>query len=265
MENRFVCKAFIYFLCISLLLLTNGFHMIVAEAKELDRPMGEMISSGEVKFESRENVWKGVEPSHFPIFQGTKIKTEKGDSAVTLSNDAQVEVGQNSLVSFDRSDQICLVRGTINFRFPSTAELSVNVGNLTVIKYGSLHASKNLSAVPENGETIGSISVHPNGAVTVKSIRGALSITDQEHVVLASLSSKDTVTIPSIAARSPSKVMVAQAGETGAGSESEKSEFLGLSTWWWIGIGGAAAVGIIVGATAGHHGGGGHGFVPICP
>ncbi len=240
--------------------------MMIAQAKEIDRPIGEMFSKGEVKFESRENVWKNVEPSQFPIFQGIKIKTAKGGSAVRLSNDSQIEVGQNSLLSFDRNDQIRLIQGTIHFRFPSTAELSFNVGNLSVMKYRSLHASKNPSAVQENGETIGSISVHPNGSVTVKSIQGDLSIMNQERAVLASLSSKDTVTIPSVAAKGPSKIMVAQAGETAAGgTEAEKWEFLGISTWGWVGIiGGAAAVGVIVGVSAGGGGGGGGGF-PICP
>lgn len=267
MEKRFACRTFIYFLCISFLLLTNGFHTMIAEAKGIDRPMGEMISRGEVKFESRENVWKDVEPSQFPIFQGVKIKTGKGASIVTLTNDSQIEVGQNSLLSFDRSDQMHLTQGTIDFRSPSTAELSFKVGNLTVIKYGSLQASKNTAEVSQNSEeTIGSIFVHPNGSITVKSIRGSLSIVNQEHVVLAALSSKDTVTIPSVVAKSPSKVMVAQTGDTKTGgAETENWELWGISTWGWIGIiAGLGAVGGIIGGTAGHHGGGGHGFLPIC-
>ena len=164
MEKRFVFRTFIYFLCISFLLLANGFHTMVAEAREIGRPMGEMISRGEVKFESRENVWKNVESSHFPIFQGAKIKTEKGASLITLEGNSQIEVGQNSLLSFDRNDQMDLTQGTVNFRFPSSSELSFKVGNLTVIQSKSLHASKNSSAVsPKSEATIGSISVHPNG------------------------------------------------------------------------------------------------------
>ena len=241
--------------------------MMVAEAREVDRPIGEMFSRGEVKFESRENVWKDVEPSHFPIFSGVKIKTEKGDSAVTLADDSQIEVESNSLLSFDRKDQIHLIQGTINFRFPSTAEVSVNVGNLTVMKYRSLHASNNPSAVGENGDTIGSISVHPNGSLTLKSLQGPLSVVNQDHVVLASLSPKDTVTIPSVTANNPSKVMVALAGETGSGS-SYGGEFLGLSTetWFWIGVGLAcdAAIGAGVAIYENnktHH----HWYVPVCP
>jgi hypothetical protein len=241
--------------------------MIVAEAREVGRPIGEMFSRGEVKFELRENVWKDVEPSHFPIFLGVKIKTEKGNSAVTLANDSQIEVESNSLLSFDRNDRIHLIQGTINFRFSSTAELSVNVGNLTVMKYRSLHASKNFLAVRENGDTIGSISAHPNGSLTVKSLQGSLSVVNQDHVVLAALSPEDTVTIPSVTANSPSKGMVALAGETGSGSSSD-GEFLGLSTetWFWIGFGLTCDAAIGAGVAiyennTGHH----HGFVPVCP
>ena len=143
------------------------------------------------------------------------------------------------------------------------------MGDLTVIKSKSLQASKNPSAVsPKSEETIGSISVHANGSITVKSARGSLSILNQEHVVLAALSSKDTLTIPSVAAKSPSKVMVAQSGDTTtAGAEAEKWEFLGLSTWWWVGIiAGVAAVAIVaVAAGGGGGGGGGGGAAPICP
>ncbi len=236
MKERFVKKIFIYFLCISLLLLTNGFHTMIAEAKEINRPIGEMISKGEVKVESRGNVWKNVESSHFPIFEGVKIKIDKGASMITLDNNRRVEVGQNSLFSFDRSDQMRLLKGTVDFRFPPTAELSFKAEGLTVIKYESLQASKNPTPVSPNREdTIGSISVHPNGSVTVKSIQGSLSVVNQEHVVLAALSSKDTVTIPSVAAKSSSKVMVAQAGGTKSYSSSE--EFLGLSKWEWFWVG----------------------------
>lgn len=261
-------RIFVYFLCFSFLLLTSGFHTMVAEAKEIGRPIGEMISRGEVKFESRENVWKNVEPSPFPIFQGVRIKTEKGASIITLENNRQIEVGQNSLFSFDRNDQMHLRQGTIEFRFPSTAELSFKVGDLTVGKYRSLQASKNPSAVsPKSEDTIGSISVHPSGSVTVKSIQGPLFVVNQDHVVLAALSSEDTVTIPSVSAKSPSKVMVAQAGETTSGPEVKKEKFLGISTWGWVGIiGGVIVIAAIVAVCASGGGGGGHHeAVPVCP
>ena len=271
MGKRFAYKTFIYFLCISFLLLTNGFHTMVAEAKEIDHPIGDMISRGEVKFESRENVWRDVEPSHFSIFLGVKIKTEKGNSAVTLADDIQIAVESNSLLSFDRNDQIHLIQGTINFRFPSMAEVSVNVGNLMVMKYRSLQASKNPSAVQENGDTIGSISAHPNGSLTVRSLQGSLAVVNQDHVVLASLFPKDTVTIPSVTANSPPKVMVARAGDAGSGS-FYGDDFLGLSkdTWLWIGVAAvldAAVAGLGIAIYENNKGGHHHYYIntPVCP
>ncbi|OGP93205.1 MAG: hypothetical protein A2156_13970 [Deltaproteobacteria bacterium RBG_16_48_10] len=264
-------KIFVYFLCVSFLLLANGFHTMIAEAKEMGRPMGEMVSRGDVKFEARKTVWKDVELSQFPIFQGVAIKTEKGASLITLEGNRQIEVGENSLFSFDRNDQMHLTQGTIDFRLPSTAELSFNVGDLTVIQSKSLQASKNPSAVsPKSEATIGSISVHSNGAVTVKSLRGSLSILNQERVVLAALSSKDTVTLPSAAVKGPSKVIVAQAGETAApGAEAEPWEFLGLTTWWWVAIvTGVVVATVIIAVAAGGGGGGGRravAAVPVCP
>ena len=268
-------KIFVYFLCVSFLFLTSGFHTMVGEAKEIGRPIGEMISRGEVKFESRENVWKNVEPSAFPVFQGVKIKTEKGASLITLENNRQIEVGQNSLFSFDRNDQMHLRQGTIDFRFPSTAELRIKVGDLTVSKYRSLQASKNPSTVsPKSEDTVGSILVHPNGSVTVRSIQGPLFVVNQDHVVLAALSSKDTVTIPSVAAKGPSRVMVAQAGETTSGPEGETGKFLGIGTWGWVAIIGGVVVIAVIAAVAASSGGGDHheaaappppAPAPVCP
>ena len=89
-----------------------------------------------------------------------------------------------------------------------------------------------------------------------------------ETLFLAALSPKDTVTIPSVTANSPSKVMVAQAGGTRSGSSSG-DEFLGLSknTWFWIGVAAAfdaAAVGLgiaIYENNKGHY----RRVVPVCP
>jgi len=266
-EGMVMRTILVYFLCVSFLLATSGFRTMVAQANEVSRPIGDMISRGEVKFEVRENVWKNVEPLHFPIFQGVRIKTEKGNFAVTLSNDSQLEVGQDSLLSIDRDDQIHLIRGTVHFRFPSAAELRVKAGNLTVMKYQSLHASKNPSAVQENGETIGSISMHSNGSLTVKCLQGSLSVTDQDHVVLATLSRKDAITIPSVTANSPPKVMVAQAGETGGVWEDDNSDRRKKALFWWFLLG-TALVGGAIGAGIAiyehneeHH----HRVVPVCP
>ncbi len=239
---------------------------MVAEAKEMGRPLGEMVSRGEVAFESRKSVWKNVELSPFPIFPGVRIKTEKGASLIALEGNRRIDVGENSLLSFDRNDQMHLTRGAIDFRLPATAKLSFRVGDLTVIQAKSLQASKNPSVLsPNNEAAIGSISVHPNGAVTVKSLQGSLSVLNQKRVVLASLSSKDTVTLPSVSVNVPSKVMVAQASQK-TGDPAEPYKFLGVSTWVWTVIisGVGIAVVVVLAATRGGGGGGGTTGV-VCP
>ena len=268
MERGFAFKVWVYLLCVSFLFLASGFHTMVGEAKEMGRPLGEMVSRGEVKFESRKAVWKNVELSQFPIFPGMRIKTGKGASLITLEGNRQIEVKGKSLLSFDRNDVIQLTQGTIHFRLPSTAELNFRVGDLTVIQSKSLQASRNPSAVsPKSEATIGSISIHANGAVTVKSLQGSLSILNQESVVLASLSSKDAVTLPSVTVSAPPKVMVAQAGETKApATEEEQWKLLGLTTWWWVGIAtGVVVAAVVVAFAAGGGGGGGGGGGVICP
>ena len=248
MKKRFGFKVFIYFLCISFLIMMDGFPRTVTEAKEKGLPVGEMVSKGEVKFEARENVWKGVEPSHFPIFQGTRIKTEKGIAFVTLSNNSQIEVSPYCLFSFDQNDQFILSQGSIQFRIPSTSEINFKVGNLSILKSRALQATKDPSAAPPSSEeTIGSISIHANGSVTVKCIQGKLTIMDQGRVVLAALSSKDSVTIPSTTVGGKPPVIVAQVGEVTAAAGAET--FLGISTGGWVAIiAGAAAIGGIVAA-----------------
>jgi len=259
MKKGFAFKAWVYLLCVSFLLLASGFHAMVAEAGEIGRPLGEMVSKGEVKFESRKAVWKNVELSQFLIFPGMRIKTEKGVSLITLEGNRQIDVREKSLLSFDRNDEIQLTQGAIRFRLPATAELSFKVGDLTVIPSNPLEASKRpLPVSPKSEATIGSILVHSNGAVTVKSFQGSLSVLNQERVVLAALSSKDTITLPSVTVNGPAKVMVAQAGEKTSDQESESWKFLGLGTWWWVGIvTGVVVIAAVVAIAAGSGGGGG--------
>jgi len=265
MKKGLCQKTFIYVLSVSFLLMMNGFPGAIARAKEIAPPIGEMVSKGEVKFEAREKVWRDVDPSHFPVLQGVKIKTEKGTSSLALKNNCQIEVGQDSLLSFDQNDRLHLIQGSIHFRIPITTEIEFKIGSLWVTKYRPLQASKNpITVLPKNEETIGSITIHSNGAVTLKSIQGSLSILSEERVVLASLSSKETVTLPSVIVKTPSRIMVAQAGET-AREVEEKEKRKGEATWWWIG-GGVVAAGVAAGLGIGlsqkhHH----KEYRPICP
>jgi len=268
MKNGRFQKALVYFLSVSFILMMNGFPRGIAQGKEIGFPIGEMILRGEVKFEARENVWKKVETSYIPVFQGTKIETQKGQAIISLMNKSQIEVGENSLLSFDQKDVLHLLKGQFNFRIPIDGETNFKVGHLVITKSLPLKVSLNPSmAAPKNDDFIGSLSIHSNGSITVKSIQGPLSIVNQDHVVIVSLSPKDTVTIPSITVKSPEREMVAQAGDTTAEEkEKKKDKFLGISTWGWVGIGGgvAAIVTIVAVAAGGRGGGGGDGVVPIC-
>ena len=93
MRNRLSLKVLVYFLCVSFLVMMNGFQGMMTEAKEKSLPIGQMTSKGEVKFEAKENTWETAEPSAFPLFQGTKVKTEKGVAVILLPEDhGQIEV-----------------------------------------------------------------------------------------------------------------------------------------------------------------------------
>jgi hypothetical protein len=266
MKKGLFQKTFIYVLSVSFLLTMNGFHAAIAQAKEIALPIGEMVSKGEVKFEARDKVWKKVDPSHFPIFQGVKIKTEKGTSILALADNCQIEVGENSLLSFHQNDRLHLLQGSLDFRIPATAGMEFKVGALLVLPSRSLQASKSPSAVlPKIEEAIGSILIHSNGAVTVKSVKGSLSILNEDKVVLAALLPGDTVILPSVTVKTSSRVIVAQAGET-AREVEDKEKKSRDTTWYWVGgsvLAAAIAAGIIIGLSQKH----GHKEEcwPICP
>ena len=250
MKIGFALKAWVYFLCVSFLLLASGFHTMVAEAKEINPPLGDMLSPGDAMFESTGAVWKNVEVFEFPIFPGVRIKTVESPSLVMLQGNRQIDVGKCSLFSFDRNDQMQLIRGNIDFRLPVTTELSFRVGELTV------------TSKPVEG-TIGSISVHSDGAVTVRCFQGFLSVSNQERVVLASLSSEQKVAFQPSIVKSP-KVMVAQGEETACDEYAEGKGFLGIPWWIWAGSGVVVAAAVI--AVVATSGGGGHrDRGPTCP
>lgn len=254
LRKRFLYKTIIYFICIYLLSPISGFPKMIGEAKGIDLPIGEIVSRGEVKFETKGNVWKKVESYHFPVFKGGKIKIEKGAGMITLANHCQIEVGQNSIIYFDQNNQLRISQGRVHFRIPSENDMTLKVGSLSVTKSRPLQASKSPTLVSQKGEeVIGSLFLHSNSAVTVKSLQGSLFILSQDHAVLAALSSKESVTIPSITTSGKSKWMVAQAGEIEEKEEEERErkiadawdtgrwEYLGLSAEAWIALGYGAA------------------------
>ncbi len=266
MKQGLASKMCVYFICLSFLLLISGFPGAAAEAKERDIPMGEMISKGEVEFEAREDVWKKVESSHFPIFEGVRVKTTKGAALIVLADESQIEVGQNSMFSLHHNDEFHLFGGQISFRIPANAELIVKVGELSVGKPQQIHASK--SAIPLSSaseETFGSVILHSNGAVTVSGIRGSLSVQGKDRAVLAAIDSGESFTIPSIQSSGTRGTTIAQAGELPP-EEPEEGALSEISTETWIGIGlgGAAVIGGVI-LIAGADGDGDDEFVVVSP
>lgn len=263
-------KIFVYFLCVSFLLMMGQFHSMVAEAKDKVLPVGEMVSKGIVKYEAKGSVWRDVESSLFPVFPGMKIKTEKGNASIVFSDGSQIEISPNSLFSIMQAGQIQLSQGNLEFRILSDSELNFKVGNLSVLKSRTLQASRTTTPVaPIKGEVVGSISIHSNGSVTIKNVQGGLSVLDENRVLLAALSSKDFVTIPSTTVQTSPRTMTAQVGQTtsaaGGTTTTTGGTFLGLSTWAWVGISIATIVltGFVVyeATKDDDH----NDFVPICP
>ena len=265
-KRGFLFKSGTCFLCFAFLLMMNGFSVPLARAKEKTFPIGEMVSRGEVQFEAREKVWRDVERSYFPVFQGVKIKTEKGAATISLADHNQVEMGQNSIISFDRKDQIRLYRGRVLFRISLQKDLSLRVGNLLVIGAGHLQAAQGPAVIPPKGEeAIGSLSLHSNGSLTIQSTQGRLSVLSQDRKVLAALSSKDSLTIPSAIVQKPvgekaSPLIMAQVGDEEIAAKPETYGGLSAKTWGIVGLAVLGAGGILAVA-----GGGGGGGGPVCP
>jgi hypothetical protein len=236
-------KILIYLICFHFISLVTGVPEILAQGKGRGYPIGEMVSKGEVKFEARGKVWKKVENSSFPVFKGVKIRTEKGFAAIALGNNSQIGMGQNSLISFEQSSQLILSQGRVAFRTPPSAELNLRVGGLIITSSRPLQsANGSVPGVPMSGETIGILSRSPEGALTVKNHQGNLYILNQERVVLASLSSRESVVLPSVTVKTPPRVMVAQVGEAGGYYDEEELTLLRMTLNDWLLLFGGWAV-----------------------
>jgi hypothetical protein len=245
--RKFIGSKFPIIVCFSFFLTISGFPGTGTQAKDATFPIGEIVSKGGVRFEARENVWKSIDSSHFPVFEKGKIKTEQGTGVVTLGNSCHLEIAQNSVISFEQVNQIHLTQGRVNFRIPSSKEMIIKVGSLTVTKPRVQQASKGTTIVPtKNEDTVGSVTLHANGSVTIKNLQGSLSILDQDHVVVAALSSKESITIPATMASGKSYRMMAQAGEVRESQRVTKNvidqewTYLGLNAIEWIAVGYAA-------------------------
>jgi hypothetical protein len=262
MKRNFALKVFVYFLCLSFLLMVNGFHGMVAQANQNAIPVGQMISRGEVKFEIKENAWEKVE-TPFPVFEGMKIKTDKGEAVLAIAEKTRIEVGPDSLFYFDQGDRFHLLQGKINFRMEPELRLRFKVGNLYILKSYPLQSSRAPNVAPVNEEAIGSIYLHPKGSITIESTQGTLYITNQDQVILASISKGDSITLPSAITSSKSPIILADAGNP---ESMEYSGILsGLSLWDWVAISVFAVSMVTLIAVAVSQQNKGAEFAPICP
>ncbi len=267
MKKRFLTRFFVYFLCISLLLMGNGFHGMVADA-DPNIPVGQMVSRGGVKFEVSKKSWEKVE-TPFPVFEGMKIRTEKGEAVLTLAEKTRIEIGSDSLFYFDQRDQFNLLEGKISFRIQPDVPLRFKVGNVWISKSYPLQTAKDSSVVlTKDKEFAGSILTHTKGSVTVKSTQGSLHVTSQDGTVLALLSTGESITLPSVVVspKSPTPTMTANSEPKSAGEPAEEKErgFLGVPTWAWISLAALVAAEITVVSIAATRSGGG-GEAPTCP
>jgi hypothetical protein len=211
MKKGLIFKMFVYFLSVSFLLLMNEFPRMIGEANQKTIPVAQMISRGRVKFEVSKNSWEKVE-SPFPVFEGMKIRTEKGEAVLALAEKTRIEIGSDSLFYFDQRDQFNLLQGKINFRIQPDVQLRFKVGSLWINKSYPLQSAKGPPVgLTKDKEFTGSILMHPKGSVTVKTIQGSISVTNGDGALLASLSTGESITLPSVVASSKSPTMMATA------------------------------------------------------
>ncbi|MFH1758746.1 MAG: hypothetical protein ABH969_11960 [Pseudomonadota bacterium] len=188
-------------------------------------------------------------------------------ATISLANHSQVEMGQNSVISFNQKDQLRLYRGQVDFRISLRQDLSLMVGNLIVIGTAPLQAAQRPAVItPRGEEAIGSLHIHANGSLTIRSTQGQLTVLNQDRKVLAALSPKDSLTIPSTIVEKPvgkkaPPVMVAQVGDEEIPAQPEKYGGLSAKTWGVIGLAVVGVGGILAAAGGGGGGGGG----AVCP
>jgi hypothetical protein len=141
--------------------------------------------------------------------------------------------------------------------------MDFRVGNLSILRSRSLQATKDSLAISAMDEVaMGSIAIQSNGSAMVMSIQGKLSVLDQNPVVLASLSSNESVTIPSVPVGGPPRVMVAKVDRpVSADGETTGLSSLTAGEWVVLGLIGLGFAGIVtLGVTTRTYEGG-----PVCP
>jgi hypothetical protein len=154
-----------------------------------------MIAKGNVSVEVKADRWRPVETSHFPVFRGVKIRTEKGTAIIALADNCQMEMDPHSVLSFIQRDQISLLQGSVHFRIPPTVHTKFSVGTLSIMKSPQIQAYANPAPIfPRMEESIGSLSFRANGSVFIKRPDSSVLI---RIAMFWAHSSKDAILLPS--------------------------------------------------------------------
>ncbi len=193
METRRKANPFVHLLLCAFVTIAGSYAAPTEAGQSL--PFGEMISSGEVMLFGER--WEGVQSFPAPLFEGTKVRTEKGIAALNFSNDVRIEVAEQSLLSLDRKDLFVLSKGSIQFRIPASSQMSFSTGGILVTK------SRQDQCV------VGSMVLRPEGALTVRALEGDLSVLNQDRLVLTRLASNEAITIRSALVNNPPKSVAA--------------------------------------------------------
>jgi hypothetical protein len=184
---------------------------------------------------------------------------------LALAEKTRIEIGSHSLFYFDQRDQFNLLRGKINFTIQPDVQLRFKVGSLWINKSYPLQTAIGPSVgLAKDKEFTGSILMHSTGSVTVKTIQGSASVTNGDGTLLASLSTGESITLPSVVAVPKPPIMAANAEPKWTEGPVEEEGWLGLSTWAWVGIAAAAVVVGVVIAVAVSDGDDDH-EAPACP
>lgn len=263
--KKFYFKFLVVVLCFIHFFIWGGILPTLSWAKDKNPPIGEIIVRGEVQYEIKENNWKNIEFSYFPLFPGMKIKTKKGLANIFLRDHSNVELNKDTSILITDINNLRLLQGRIDFRIPAQANLKLHLGNLVVQKAIFRQAAQRNYLAGE--EVLGTLTLHAHGAVTINNIKGNISILDQNQRVLAALSQKDSLTIPSSLAHKPppekiAPIKIAQVGEEEIAAEPEKYAGISVKTWGIIGLAALGATGALIAAGGGGGGGGG---APACP
>jgi len=207
---RLICKGFICFLCMVSFFIGRGVQDLWSASEE-NPPIGEMVWKGNVSVAKQEERWGRMKERPFPIFKGSKVRTECGMATVTLSNDYQIVMLPYSQVVFPDLEQVIFKEGEVNFRVPTASRTRLSVESMGTVNSFYLDDSKIGSPQPpDKKESLGTVHLSSGGSLTLRNRQGSIFVIDQDRKVVASLSSGESVRILSGKVLGVEKVRVDQ-------------------------------------------------------